>query len=1214
MPHPTPPTSSSTPVKHSILSCLALISLPGLAQATDWTVPPGASIQVFIDVASPGDRIFVEPGTYPGGISFRGKDVEVLSIGGPEVTTIDGTGLPLPSVSCFSGETTAARLEGFTIIPGNWATGPCVRVTNGAGLTVADCTIDGSTATTGGAIYIDTATVDLEGVSISNTSATTGGAIYIDTATVDLEGVSISNTSATTGGAIYIETATVDLEGVSISNTSATNGGAIYALSSTVTGSAVTLDDCFAGGRGGGIWMQGGSLVMDALIASDCRSDQGNVVGGGAIYHEGSSVVTLTGSEFLGCIARHAGGAICSEGVGPSLTVIDSRFDGCHTLDSFGNDNGNLRYRSGGAIAFRGSGSMLVDGCEFDGNFTATNNINNSGHGGAIYATRGASTIINSEFRGNTSGGEGGAVFLGDEVGGASLAVRDCLFSENRALVWSIQVLGGRQGTSVENSVFFGNGDANANDWVVYFEPGSTPIRDCTFAYNSGRVGRRAAFTDCILWAHDGNPSECSFTHCDYEGGIGGTGNFNLDPLFVDPGAGDYNVLPSSPCIGAGVSGGDVGASLGLGVVDCNGNGITDSLELAGNDCNQNGKPDDCELNDGTSLDCNGNGLPDECDIASGFSLDCNGNGIPDECEPDCNGNGVPDDCDIASGASLDLDLDGVPDECGPDCNGNGVPDFLDILFTSPDCNGNGIPDECDLASGVSLDCNGNDIPDECEIAAGTSVDCNGNGIPDECEPDCNGNGIPDECDISIGTSLDVNVDGVPDECAPDCNGNGVPDWVDLLFSSSDCNGNGIPDECDVITNPEFDCDQDGLLDACAFGDPSFDCDGNFLLDSCEIASNPALDCDGDGVLDVCQIAVDPSLDCDGDGSFDTCQIAADPSLDCDGNGLLDACEIAADPSLDCDGDGLLDVACEIAADPSLDCDGDLALDACQIAADPSLDCNGNGQPDSCDLATGVSADCNSNGLPDECDIASGASTDCNGNGIPDECEPDCNENGIVDECDISSGTSTDCDVNGVPDECDPDCNENGIADACDIESGFSQDCNENGIPDECDIASLLSSDGDCNGVPDECQDPLSLIGSPCGISSSTGQAQFLSLAAGAEFSLDTYFLLGSLSGTSPGLPLGPDVTLPLNFVDAYFDYTVSSPNSEVLGSSFGFLSQTGEASATFKIPTSLPPSTTASLVGLTAHHAFLVFGADPVTSVQGFLFASNPVAVRLIQ
>ncbi|MCH7700645.1 MAG: hypothetical protein IID37_03050, partial [Planctomycetes bacterium] len=110
-------------------------------------------------------------------------------------------------------------------------------------------------------------------------------------------------------------------------------------------------------------------------------------------------------------------------------------------------------------------------------------------------------------------------------------------------------------------------------------------------------------------------------------------------------------------------------------------------------------------------IDCNENGIADNCDIIRGTSQDCTGNWIPDECEPDCNTNGVADSCDIAQGTSEDCTGDGIPDECEPDCNENGMADSCDIAQGADDCNENAIPDECDIAQGTSQDCNGNVIP-----------------------------------------------------------------------------------------------------------------------------------------------------------------------------------------------------------------------------------------------------------------------------------------------------------------------------------------------------------------------------------------------------------------------------------------------------------------------------------------------------------------------
>ncbi|MHC4263710.1 MAG: hypothetical protein ACYSWX_14390, partial [Planctomycetota bacterium] len=295
---------------------------------------------------------------------------------------------------------------------------------------------------------------------------------------------------------------------------------------------------------------------------------------------------------------------------------------------------------------------------------------------------------------------------------------------------------------------------------------------------------------------------------------------------------------------------------------------------------------------------------------------------------------------------------------------------------------------------------------------------------------------------------------------------------------------------------------------------------------------------------------------------------------------------------------------CDIASGASIDCKSNGIPDECELETN---DCNGNGIPDDCDIAAGTSLDCNRNGVPDECDIASGTSLDCNANGIPDECELDCNANGIPDDCDIANGTSTDCDLNGVPDECDPDCNMNGIPDACDIADGTSTDCNANGIPDECDLASRSGLDLDCNGVLDVCQGPLTFIGTPCAISVSAGESQFLELFAGSENSLNVAWVLGSTLGSEPGIPLGGGFNLPLNADDPYLTYTATIVNSPILDGSYGALDFEGTSTATFT-PPNIP-----ELVGLEVTHAYVVisvFGGG----VNGtpYTLVSNPVTVTL--
>ena len=100
-----------------------------------------------------------------------------------------------------------------------------------------------------------------------------------------------------------------------------------------------------------------------------------------------------------------------------------------------------------------------------------------------------------------------------------------------------------------------------------------------------------------------------------------------------------------------------------------------------------------------------------------------------------------------------------------------------------------------------------------------------------------------------------------------------------------------------------------------------------------------------------------------------------------------------------------------------------------------------------------------------------------------------------------------------------------------------------------------------------------------------------------------TYWLVGSGSGTAPGLPVGA-VTLPLNF-DAYMTWTINHPNSAILGGSLGTLDGAGEATATLNVP----PGAPISGLPVDLNHAFLVVNLATASAS----FASNASVVRLV-
>lgn len=120
---------------------------------------------------------------------------------------------------------------------------------------------------------------------------------------------------------------------------------------------------------------------------------------------------------------------------------------------------------------------------------------------------------------------------------------------------------------------------------------------------------------------------------------------------------------------------------------------------------------------------------------------------------------------------------------------------------------------------------------------------------------------------------------------------------------------------------------------------------------------------------------------------------------------------------------------------------------------------------------------------------------------------------------------------------------------------------------------------------------------------SQPGTASFYLVAPNASLSGDLYFLLGSSSGTAPGIPFGA-VLLPLN-PDGYFDFTAGNPNTGPLVNTVGNFPGSLQASSQLVLPAGLPPS----LIGTTLSHAYFTFDFG----LGDFTFASVPVAVSLI-
>ncbi len=122
-------------------------------------------------------------------------------------------------------------------------------------------------------------------------------------------------------------------------------------------------------------------------------------------------------------------------------------------------------------------------------------------------------------------------------------------------------------------------------------------------------------------------------------------------------------------------------------------------------------------------------------------------------------------------------------------------------------------------------------------------------------------------------------------------------------------------------------------------------------------------------------------------------------------------------------------------------------------------------------------------------------------------------------------------------------------------------------------------------------------------VSTATGGAVKFELDAGPAFEFLPYVLLGSASGTAPGVPLGSGVVLPL-VPDAYTEAILHSLGSPTFAGFSGVLNGRGRARARLDLSGGVDPA----LVGITLHHAFAAF--DPAGSAR---FASNAVLSVLV-
>jgi predicted outer membrane repeat protein len=233
------------------------------------------------------------------------------------------------------------------------------------------------------------------------------------------------------------------------------------------------------------------------------------------------------------------------------VVTADSTVTASAVLDGFTITGGNAN--GGGALEDRGGGflgataSPSIASCVFTGNSA-------SSRGGAVRVENGSAAFRDCTFTGN-SASYGGAVSAGNVT---ALTLTRCLIRSNTAF-------DGTRGGGIDatdNVAVIGCLIAqNSSNGVVFFSGGNVLTNTTVTGHASWGVAamtNTSTIVNSILWGDAiaetflGISGFLNVSYSDVEGGYAGTGNINVDPHFVNPGAGNWQLGAGSPAVDSG--------------------------------------------------------------------------------------------------------------------------------------------------------------------------------------------------------------------------------------------------------------------------------------------------------------------------------------------------------------------------------------------------------------------------------------------------------------------------------------------------------------------------------------------------------------------------------------------------------------------------------------------------------------------------------------
>ncbi|WP_161604366.1 choice-of-anchor Q domain-containing protein [Roseiconus nitratireducens] len=350
-------------------------------------------------------------------------------------------------------------------ISNNSAEGNGGGVVNETGtLSIADSTITANASggdepgEGGGGIANFGGTLTLSNTEITENTATVGlgnggGILNNDGGVLAVSGGSISaNSAARAGGGVENAGTATFLSTALEDNSTGINGGAFHTSGPwSATFIDATVASNAANAEGGGLWNSGAGkmVVVDSVISGNVASGSDADQGGGGIFNDGGELVVGNSSilENVADGASGSGGGVLNLGGSLAITSTTVRgnvanragggveaTDGSETIlnevmvqDNVAGPSGSAAPGNGGGLHISGAGNATVTGGSVSGNLAAS-------EGGGLWNGGGTMEVTGVSFSTNTASGTaedngGGALFNN----GGVLIVQDATFENNVA-------------------------------------------------------------------------------------------------------------------------------------------------------------------------------------------------------------------------------------------------------------------------------------------------------------------------------------------------------------------------------------------------------------------------------------------------------------------------------------------------------------------------------------------------------------------------------------------------------------------------------------------------------------------------------------------------------------------------------------------------------------------------------------------------------------